>query len=26
LIYDANRDTLRGSQKLQAGQVLIIPK
>jgi tetratricopeptide (TPR) repeat protein len=26
LIYDANRDTLGGSQKLKTGQVLIIPK
>lgn len=26
LIYDANRDTLGGSQKLKIGQVLIIPK
>jgi len=25
-IYDANRDTLGGSQKLKAGQMLIIPK
>lgn len=26
MIYDANRDTLGGSQKLKIGQVLIIPK
>jgi LysM repeat protein len=26
LIYDANQDTLGGSQKLKTGQVLIIPK
>jgi tetratricopeptide (TPR) repeat protein len=26
LIYDANRDTLGGSQKLKTGQVLVIPK
>ncbi|MDP2990529.1 MAG: LysM peptidoglycan-binding domain-containing protein [Kiritimatiellota bacterium] len=26
LIYDANRDTLGGSQKLKTGQMLIIPK
>lgn len=26
LIYDANRDTLGGSQKLKIGQMLIIPK
>ena len=26
LIYDANRDTLGGSQKLKTGQVLIIPE
>jgi len=26
MIYDANRDTLGGSQKLKVGQVLIIPK
>jgi len=26
IIYDANRNTLGGSQKLKAGQVLIIPK
>jgi tetratricopeptide (TPR) repeat protein len=26
LIYDANRDTLGGSQKLKTGQVLVIPR
>lgn len=26
LIYDANRDTLGGSQKLKTGQMLVIPK
>ena len=26
MIYDANRDTLGGSQKLKAGQMLVIPK